>query len=74
MFSDKKDKISFAIRRHWVGQKSASENKRAIGLFKNKENEPWCFNDSVGKPTKGWDTKIDEKERKTAYTLSIEQK
>jgi hypothetical protein len=73
-FSDKKDKISFAIRRHWVGQKSASENKRAIGLFKNKENEPWCFNDSVGKPTKGWDTKIDEKERKTAYTLSIEQK
>ena len=73
-FADKKDNISFAIRRHWFGQKSKSENKRAIGLFKNKENKPWCFNNFVGKPSTGWDAKVDAKDRKTTYTLSIEQK
>ena len=70
----KKNSISFAIRRHWIGQKSRSENGRAKSLFKSSKNKAWCFNKAVGTPKSGWDLNVAEKDRKTAYTLSIEQK
>tara|TARA_Y100000590_G_scaffold464295_1_gene633385 strand:+ start:588 stop:1346 length:759 start_codon:yes stop_codon:yes gene_type:complete len=73
-FNKYKDKISFAIRRHWIGQKSKSENKRAITIYNNKGNKKWCFNNIRGNPRSGWDDKISEKNRRTVYTLSIEQK
>ena len=73
-FMSKKNSISFAIRRHWIGQKSKSENGRAKSLFKSPKNKPWCFNKAVGTPKSGWDLNIAVKDRKTAYTLSIEQK
>ena len=73
-FMNKKNSISFAIRRHWIGQKSKSENGRAKSLFKSPKNKPWCFNKTVGTPKSGWDLNVAEKDRKTAYTLSIEQK
>ena len=71
---NKKNSISFAIRRHWIGQKSKSENGRAKSLFKSPKNKPWCFNNAIGTPKSGWDLNVAEKDRKTAYTLSIEQK
>ena len=73
-FKKNKNKISFAIRRHWVGQKSKSENGRAIAILKNDNNKQWCFNNAVGKPRSGWKDDFDERDRKTVYTLSIEQK
>jgi hypothetical protein len=73
-FFDKfSNQFSFAIRRHWYGQKSNSEHKRAISILKNKDNEPWCFEESVGTPD-GWREDIAKKDRKTVYTLSIEHK
>ena len=73
-FMNKKNSISFAIRRHWIGQKSKSEDGRAKSLFKSSKNKAWCFNKAVGTPKSGWDLNVAEKDRKTAYTLSIEQK
>jgi hypothetical protein len=73
-FFDKfSNQFSFAIRRHWYGQESNSEHKRAVSILKNKDNEPWCFEDSVGTPN-GWRKDVAEKDRKTVYTLSIEHK
>lgn len=73
-FKKNKTKLTFAIRAHWIGQNSKSESKRAATILKTIENKKWCFDDVRGTPRSGWDPKISVKDRKTTYTLSIEQK
>lgn len=71
-FNEFQDKIVLSIRRQWVGQKSNSEHKRALGLSKKKDNEPWVFKSIVGQPS-GWRDDFLEDERKTVYFLMIEK-
>ncbi|MTO10437.1 hypothetical protein GMB50_10610 [Turicibacter sanguinis] len=71
-FFDKyRTQIVFAIRRQWIGQKSNSENKRAVGLAKKRENQQWVFEDVVGEPRE-WNTDFPIDQRRTVYFLMIE--
>jgi hypothetical protein len=69
-----KNRISFALRRVWYGQKSSSEGKRAKSIISNADNSPWVFNDVKGEPRTGWDSEILPKDRKTCYLVFIEMK
>ncbi|MBE9116826.1 hypothetical protein IQ249_13040 [Lusitaniella coriacea LEGE 07157] len=69
-----KDKLSIAIRRQWVGQRSNSEHKRALSLGKKPANFPWIFNEVVGEPTSGWRDDFPANDRRTVYFLMIEKK
>lgn len=73
-FSENKDSISFAIRRHWVGQDSKTEHGRAMKIASIFENSPWVFSGQVGEPRSGWMNSHPPLKRKTTYTLSIEAK
>ena len=68
--------IVFALRRIWIGQSSGSEHGRAVGMSKEKMNQPWCFNKVSGKPNKNkygfrWRKDFPEKERKTIFYINI---
>lgn len=71
-FEKYRDKIVFSIRRQWIGQKSKSENNRALALSKKILNKPWVFDNIVGTPS-AWQDEIPEKDRKTVYFLMIEK-
>ena len=65
--------FKIAIRRQWVGQKSESEHKRALGLSRKLGNAPWIFGDVKGEPSTGWRKEFPLKDRKTVYFLMIEK-
>lgn len=67
------ESIKVAIRRQWIGQKSNSESKRAVGLAKKEGNLPWVFRDVSGQPSTGWNESIPEENRRTVYFLMIEK-
>jgi hypothetical protein len=73
-FNENKNLISFAIRRHWIGQDSKTEHGRATKIASVIENKPWVFNGHVGEPRSGWMKSHSPSQRKTTYTLSIEAK
>lgn len=71
-FEKYKDLSFLAIRRTWTNQNSSSESRRAKGIAKIKENEPWVFNEIVGSPASGFNP--NEKDKRTVYYLDIEVK
>jgi hypothetical protein len=79
-FEQYKSKLEVAIRRQWIGQESASEHSRALGIASKTENLPWIFDDVVGQPRphketrKRWRDEVPEHHRKTVYFLMIEKK
>ena len=73
-FEKFKKLIFIRLSRHFYGSGSKSEHNRARGLINNKDNKPWCFKNTKGVPDSGWRKEIEEKDRQTTYTLSIEQK
>jgi hypothetical protein len=68
----KKD-LKVGIRRQWVGQKSDSEHRRALGLSQKPGNAPWVYTDIVGNPRTGWRIGFLPEQRRTVYFLMIEK-
>jgi len=72
-FERYKNALKIAIRRSWIGQKSETEHKRALGLAKKPGNAPWVFEGGIGNPSSGWREDYPPNKRKTAYYLMIEK-
>lgn len=79
-FETYKNKISFAIRRQWIGQSSDSEHSRAVGLAKKTGNNRWIYDSISGEPNvskktnERWRIDVPENERRTVYLLFIEKR
>lgn len=73
-FERYKHKITFGLRRSWIGQKSKSEHNRAVTLARQRNNSLWVYSNVAGVPRKGWNDEIPETERKTVYYISLMKK
>lgn len=69
------ERFYIALRRVWVGQKSKSEHRRALGIISKEANLPWCFETISGKP-KQWrpEAEFPINQRRTVYLIFIEIK
>ena len=66
------ERFYIALRRVWVGQKSKSEHRRALGIISKEANSPWCFETISGKP-KQWrpEAEFPINQRRTVYVIFI---
>lgn len=69
-FEAYKNKIVIAARRIWLGQKSKSENQRALGMSKHPDNQKWIFKNISGNPS-SWDTSFPSQNRREIFYLNL---
>lgn len=69
-FETYKNKIVIAARRIWIGNKSKSENNRALSMIKHQDNQKWIYKNISGKPD-NWDTSYPSENRREIFYLNL---